>query len=115
MAKAKSAVPEGFHTVTPQLTLDNAAQAIDWYKKALGAEELGRAVGPDGIIRDLSDEGRAVFGAPSRVAFAEAGPRRGWLYVADSSQDKIVPLIIPRIAPNLAQARPPRPARRVGG
>jgi len=70
----------------------------------------------DGIIRDLSDEGRAVFGAPSRVAFANAGPRRGWLYVADSSQDKIVPLIIPRIAPNLAQSRPlARPARRVGG
>jgi sugar lactone lactonase YvrE len=77
-----------------------------------------RAVGPDGIIRDLSDEGRAVFGAPSRVAFAAAGPRRGWLYVADSSQDKIVPLIIARIAPNLAQAPPAppaRPARRVGG
>ena len=39
----------------------------------------------------------------------------GWLYVADSSQDKIVPLIIPRIAPNLAQARPAaRSARRAG-
>jgi catechol 2,3-dioxygenase-like lactoylglutathione lyase family enzyme len=50
MAKAKHAVPEGFHTVTPQLTLDNAAQAIDWYKKALGAEEVSRAVGPDGKI-----------------------------------------------------------------
>src|SRR5438034_1819510 len=50
MAKAKSAVPEGFHTVTPQLTLDNAAQAIDWYKKALGAEEVSRAAGPDGQI-----------------------------------------------------------------
>ncbi len=50
MAKAKSAVPEGHHTVTPQLTLDNAAQAIDWYKKALGAEEVARAVGPDGKI-----------------------------------------------------------------
>jgi uncharacterized glyoxalase superfamily protein PhnB len=50
MAKAKSAVPEGFHTVTPQLVLDNAAQAIDWYKKALGAQETSRAVGPDGKI-----------------------------------------------------------------
>jgi hypothetical protein len=75
-----------------------------------------RAVGPDGIIRDLSGEGRAVFGAPSRVAFANAEPRRGWLYVADSSQDKIVPLIIPKIAPNLVPpARPIAPARRVGG
>jgi GT2 family glycosyltransferase/sugar lactone lactonase YvrE len=60
-----------------------------------------RAVGPDGIIRDLSDEGREAFGAPTRVAFATNGPRRGWLYVADSSEDKIVPLIIPKIAPNL--------------
>jgi PhnB protein len=50
MAKAKRSVPEGFHTVTPQLTLDNAAQAIDWYKKALGAEELSRAPGPDGKL-----------------------------------------------------------------
>src|SRR5438552_10357134 len=50
MAKAKKAVPEGHHTVTPQLTLDNAAQAIDWYKKGLGAEEVARAVGPDGKI-----------------------------------------------------------------
>lgn len=50
MAKAKSPVPEGYHTVTPQLTLDNAAQAIEWYKKGLGADELGRAVGPDGKI-----------------------------------------------------------------
>ena len=34
MAKAKSAVPEGLHTITAQLTLDNAVEAIDWYKKA---------------------------------------------------------------------------------
>jgi len=50
MAKAKSAVPAGHHTVTPHLTLDNAAQAIDLYKKALGAEEMGRAIGPDGKV-----------------------------------------------------------------
>jgi len=50
MAKAKSAVPEGLHTVTPQLTLDDAAAAIEWYKKALGADERSRAVGPDGKI-----------------------------------------------------------------
>lgn len=50
MAKAKNAVPEGYHTVTPQLALDNAAQTIEWYKKALGAEEANRALGPDGKI-----------------------------------------------------------------
>jgi uncharacterized glyoxalase superfamily protein PhnB len=54
MAKMTKAVPEGHHTVTPQLTLDNAARTIDWYKKALGAEEVARAVGPDGKILHAS-------------------------------------------------------------
>jgi O-antigen biosynthesis protein len=71
-----------------------------------------RAVGPDGIIRDLSDEGREAFGAPTRVAY---DPRRGFLYVADSSQDRVVPLIIPRIAPNLVPPRPVAPPRKVAG
>jgi GT2 family glycosyltransferase/sugar lactone lactonase YvrE len=68
-----------------------------------------RAVGPDGIIRDLSHDGREAFGAPTRVAYA---PRRSWLYVADSSRDRIVPLVIPRIAPDLLvdRRRPPVPA-----
>ena len=50
MAKAKKAVPEGYHTITPQLTLDDAPRAIDWYKKALGAEEVSRSTSPDGKI-----------------------------------------------------------------
>ena len=74
-----------------------------------------RAIGPDGILRDLTDEGREAFGAPTRVAFAASGPKRGWLYVADSSEDKVVPLIIPRIAPNLVPPHPVTPPRKVGG
>jgi len=74
-----------------------------------------RAVGPDGIIRDVSDEGRTAFGAPTRVAFASSGPKRGWLFVADSNADKIVPLFIPRIAPNLVPPRPIVSPRRSGG
>jgi hypothetical protein len=74
-----------------------------------------RAVGPDGIIRDLSEEGREVFGAPSRLAYAARGPHRGWLYVADQTDDRIVPLIIPRIAPSLVPPRRLSPARRIGG
>ena len=50
MAKAVKPVPEGYHTITPQLALDDAARTIEWYKKALGADELGRSVGPDGKI-----------------------------------------------------------------
>lgn len=50
MAKAARAVPAGYHTVTTQLTLDNAAEGIEWYKKALGASEVSRSLGPDGKI-----------------------------------------------------------------
>jgi PhnB protein len=50
MAKAATPVPDGFHTMTPQLTLDNAAQTIDWYKRAFGVEEVSRGLGPDGKI-----------------------------------------------------------------
>lgn len=44
------AIPENFHSVTPTLTVRNAAQAIEFYKKALGATERGRMESPDGTI-----------------------------------------------------------------
>ena len=91
MAKAKSAVPEGFHTITPQLTLDNAAQAIDWYKKALGAEEVSRATGPDGKIlhADLKIGNShimmndAMGGAKGPKAFG-GSPMSLWVYVENA-------------------------------
>ncbi len=64
-----------------------------------------RAVGPDGTIRDVSDGGDS-FGAPTRVAFA---PKGGWLYVADSSNDRLVILNIPKIAPSLVRVKPAPP------
>lgn len=41
-------IPSGFHTLTPHLVVKDASQAIEFYKKAFGAEELSRAPGPDG-------------------------------------------------------------------
>jgi uncharacterized glyoxalase superfamily protein PhnB len=43
-------VPCGFHTITPHLVIHGAAEAIDFYKKAFGAEELMRMPGPGGKI-----------------------------------------------------------------
>ena len=90
MAKAKSPVPEGHHTVTPQLVMNNAAQAIDWYKKAFGAEEVARAEGPDGKIMHaevrigdsrimLNDE---MGGGKGPKAFG-GSPASLWIYVED--------------------------------
>jgi PhnB protein len=36
------AIPEGYHSVTPYLTVDNAAEAIRFYELAFGAEEIMR-------------------------------------------------------------------------
>jgi PhnB protein len=89
MPKAKRAVPEGYHTVTPHLVLDNAAQALEWYKKALGAEEISRSTGPDGKIMHaelrigdsrimmndvMVGKGPAAYGG---------SPASLWLYVED--------------------------------
>ena len=45
-----SPIPEGYHSVTPYLILKNAAAAIEFYKKALGAVELYRMEAPGGKI-----------------------------------------------------------------
>ena len=41
------AVPKGFHSITPYLIVDNAAAAIDFYKRAFEARETSRLYGPD--------------------------------------------------------------------
>ena len=43
-------VPEGYHTLTPFLTVRNAAKAIEFYKQAFGAEERGIAKDPTGKV-----------------------------------------------------------------
>jgi PhnB protein len=43
-------VPEGYHTVTPYLAVDDAAEAIEYYKSAFGAKERVRMDTPDGKI-----------------------------------------------------------------
>jgi PhnB protein len=91
MAKAKSFVPEGFHTLTPQLVLDDAAKTIDWYTKALGAQEVSRSVGPDGKIMHAElkiGESRfmvndAMMGTKGPKALG-GSPASLWLYVQDS-------------------------------
>lgn len=50
MQRAKSHKPEGFHTVTAQLTVRDGAKAIEFYKQAFGAEEKGRMNSPDGRV-----------------------------------------------------------------
>ena len=90
MAKAKSGVPAGLHTVTPHLIMNDTASALDWYKKALGAQEVMRSPGPDGKIMHaemrvgdstiyLNDQ----MGGGKSVKALGGSPVSLWVYVDD--------------------------------
>lgn len=67
-AKVKP-VPDGYHTITPYLSIKGAAAAIDFYKKAFGATEVMRMAQPDGRI------GHAELRVgDSRVMLADEAP-----------------------------------------
>ena len=43
-------VPQGYHTVTPYLTVRGGVRAMDFYTRAFGARELMRMEGPGGVL-----------------------------------------------------------------
>src|SRR5689334_8965039 len=45
-----TAVPVGFRTVTPYLSVNGGFEALEFYKKAFGAKELARQTTPDGKV-----------------------------------------------------------------
>lgn len=72
MAKPAKPVPEGFHTVTAHLIVKGASGAIDWYKKALGAEELFRMPGPNNTVMHAE-----IRVGDSSIMMGEEMPERG--------------------------------------
>jgi PhnB protein len=54
MTEKVQAIPPGFHTLTPHITVRNAAQAVEFYKNAFGAEVLQKVNAPDGRVMHAS-------------------------------------------------------------
>ena len=50
MKNKVKAIPTGFNSVSPYLSMKDAAKAIEFYKKAFGAKEIGRITMPDGKV-----------------------------------------------------------------
>ena len=50
MSNKPKSIPDGYHNVTPYLIVNDAAAAIEFYKKAFGATELMRMPKPNGKI-----------------------------------------------------------------
>jgi PhnB protein len=89
-------IPAGMHTLTPNLVVRDCAKAIDFYKRAFGAEEKARMMAPDGksvwhaelrigdSIFFLNDE---MPGMGARAPTAEAPVAVSmWLYVPDCDE-----------------------------
>jgi PhnB protein len=78
-------IPEGFHTITPNIIVDGVESAIEFYKKAFGAEEKVRLTMPDGKITHceltIGDSrlniGEAMEGWPAHPLLAQ-------IYVEDA-------------------------------
>jgi uncharacterized glyoxalase superfamily protein PhnB len=73
MGNQVKAIPEGCHTVTPYLMVRGADRAIEFYKRAFGAEELMRMPGPDG--RTIMHAELKI--GDSRVYLSEEAPEMG--------------------------------------
>lgn len=88
-------VPEGYHTATPVLLVDDGAKALDFYVRGLGAKERMRSTGPNGKVTHaefqlgdsiimLSDEDASMGGrGPKKLGGVPGGI---WLYVRDVDQ-----------------------------
>jgi PhnB protein len=50
MTSSVKPIPDGYHTITPYICVNDAANAIEFYKKAFGATELMRLADPSGRI-----------------------------------------------------------------
>ena len=72
MTEPARPIPEGFHSVTPHLVCAGAAAAIDFYKQAFGAVEVGRMPMPDGRLGHAE-----IRIGDSRVMLADAFPEYG--------------------------------------
>ena len=70
-------IPEGFHTVTPYMTVKGAAKAIEFYKEAFGAVEIFRWADPDGSIRhaEIVIDDSPLMLTDEAPEFGMAGPR----------------------------------------
>jgi PhnB protein len=86
-------IPKGMHTVTPSLVIRGCGKAIDFYKRALGAEEVMRMASADGkgiMHAELRVGDSVIFmndempGSPMAAPAADRPSSVGmWLYVSD--------------------------------
>src|SRR4051794_647077 len=71
-AMAVKPIPDGYHSITPYLVLNDATAAIDYYKRAFGAIETLRLPAPGGRIGHAE-----LLIGDSVVMLADENPQMG--------------------------------------
>jgi len=88
-------VPEGYQSVVPYLAVDDAKQAIEFYKRAFGATERSMMAGPDGRVAhcELQIGDAVVMLADPYPQFATKAPKEVgattvglFMYVEDADE-----------------------------
>ena len=72
-------IPEGYHTLTPSLTVRDAARAIEFYKHAFGAVDRGAMKDPNGkvIHAELKIGDSIIMLADEFPEFGSVSPQSG--------------------------------------
>jgi PhnB protein len=92
-----SYIPKDYHSVTPYLVINGAAQAIEYYKNVFGATELFRMNGPDGTVGHaelkigdshimLADENPSMGTGHTSATTIGASPVSLYLYLPNVDQ-----------------------------
>ena len=84
MAAKARPIPEGFHSVTPHLTVRDAVKMIEFYKKAFGAKEIEVKKMPDGKVMHAKikiGDTFVMLNAAAALAFCNfvAGRNKVWV------------------------------------
>jgi PhnB protein len=94
-------IPEGYHTLNPHLAVDDAAQAIEFYKRAFGAKARERVPTPDGKIAhaelEIGDSVLMLGDPMPQSPFKppkQLGGISGGLYVYVEDVDEIVQQVV---------------------
>ena len=92
-------IPEGFHTITPHLTVRDAAKYIDFLKAAFGAQEVSRMPGPGGKLMHVQ-----MKIGDSALMFNDTFPEFGGPPLADGHWPLVFHLYVPDADKTFAQA-----------
>lgn len=92
-------VPSGYHTVTPYLAINGAKEAIEFYKKAFGAEVINCMPGPNGKIMHAT-----IQIGDSKIMLADEFPEMGFRSPKSYGGKVMLHLYVPEVDKRVAQA-----------